>query len=84
MDIARHLARSHDIATKVEFLFQKRSRVAQALFQQRAEQALKSAGESLRSTLVTPDGMQSSFCYAVDLMQRSILFWDTLRERGNN
>jgi pimeloyl-ACP methyl ester carboxylesterase len=78
-DIPRKLAQSQDLSTKVALLLQRRLKLAQERFTARIEAATKA--ESTPPVPATPwDGWQ----YAVDLTQRSILFWDTLRQRGNN
>ncbi|SPB13513.1 poly(3-hydroxybutyrate) depolymerase [Caballeronia novacaledonica] len=80
MPHADQLARSQEIAEKVARIFQKRAELAQQQFSERANEAgtrLFSNGDANRF-----DG--TGHAYAVDLMQRSILFWDTLRQRGNN
>lgn len=84
MDTGMQLARSHDIATKVELLLQKRTRSAQTDYQDRVQQALKGSAVEFPAALMMPPDMRAGYRYAVDFLQRSILFWDTLRERGNN
>jgi pimeloyl-ACP methyl ester carboxylesterase len=80
------LARSHDIATKVALLFRKRAEVAQAQFAQRLSHAVEDDG--VRDLFASPAAGARVFAdwtsYAVDATQRSILFWDTIRQRGNN
>jgi pimeloyl-ACP methyl ester carboxylesterase len=55
---------------------------------QRYVDALKAAGESLRDTSIRSasplDLWRDASAYWLDFTQRSILFWDTLRQRGNN
>src|SRR5438045_738825 len=85
MDIGRQLSRSKDISTKVSVLFQKRAKIAQEHF---AEQMQKAVEQNLRPLLTNPVAAANiwpDWCtYAVDAVQRSILFWDTIRQRGNN
>ncbi|GJH24640.1 DUF3141 domain-containing protein [Caballeronia novacaledonica] len=78
MPYADQLARSQEIADKVARVFQKRAELAQQQFSERAHDA---------GTRLVGNGNADHFNgygYALDLMQRSILFWDTLRQRGNN
>lgn len=78
MPYADQLARSQEIADKVARVFQKRADLAQQQFSERAHDA---------GTRLVGNGNADHFNgygYALDLMQRSILFWDTLRQRGNN
>jgi pimeloyl-ACP methyl ester carboxylesterase len=86
MDTDTTLARSHDIATKVALLFRKRAQVAQAQFTERLASAAEANGA--RELFNDPSAGARMFTdwasYAVDATQRSILFWDTLRQRGNN
>ncbi|SAK45139.1 PHB de-polymerase domain-containing protein [Caballeronia calidae] len=89
MTYASQLARSQEIAEKVTRVFQKRAELAQQQISERARDAgmrlygnggAHQFGDAGASEL----GQYNGFGYAVDRMQRSILFWDTLRQRGNN
>src|SRR5215212_5318368 len=55
---------------------------------QRYHEAVRAAGEPLRDgsvRSVSPlDLWRDASAYWLDFTQRSILFWDTLRQRGNN
>ncbi len=85
MDSTSKLARSCDIATKVALVLQKRTKIAQKRFAERMQKAYDDNIADLAKTPATPfDGWASVYGYATDFAQRSILFWDTLRERGNN
>ncbi len=86
MDIGHQLARSQDISTKVSLVFRKRAEVAQ----RNLNDALRKAYEEGGVGHMKPD-MQSAthawtdwVSYAVDAAQRSVLFLDTMRQRGNN
>ena len=66
-------------------VFQKRMKIAQEHLAQRLQQA----GEAtFRDLAATPSASANPWIdwynYAVDGAQRSILFWDTMRQRGNN
>ncbi len=61
---------------------QERIGSAQARFLERVREALKADGAALATDPWS--AWQAWSRYAVDLAQRSILFWDTLRKRGNN
>jgi pimeloyl-ACP methyl ester carboxylesterase len=84
MDTGTQLARSREIGNKIGLVYQKRMQTAIEHFGKRVSEAAgdKGAGQ--------PAGWMGSFDpwafqrYAVDAMQRSILFWDTLRQRGDN
>ncbi|WP_262300283.1 DUF3141 domain-containing protein [Microvirga sesbaniae] len=55
---------------------------------QRYLDAMKAAGEPLREAPIRSasplDFWRDASAYCLDFTQRSILFWDTLRQRGNN
>ncbi|HSC93779.1 MAG TPA: DUF3141 domain-containing protein [Burkholderiales bacterium] len=82
-DIPRKLAQGQELSSKVARLLQRRMKLAQERFVSRVEAASKP--QSLPVAAMTPwDAWQDAVQYTVDLGQRSILFWDTLRQRGNN
>jgi len=79
------LARSYDLYTKASTVLQKRLQLAQEHFEKRVQEAYKNNLETPKGTPISPwDLWQEANNYAVDLAQRAILFWDTLRQRGNN
>src|SRR5437762_9197670 len=85
MDTAKQVARTHDIATKVARLYGKRTKLAQEHFGERLSNAYADCAAGLSAKPVAPTEAWSNWYeYATDFAQRSILFWDTLRERGNN
>jgi len=84
MDFSSQLAHSQDVATKVATLLQKRMKIAQEHYTQRVEQAYKAHAAAAAAAVQTADPWTSMYRYSVDFAQRSILFWDTLRQRGNN
>jgi pimeloyl-ACP methyl ester carboxylesterase len=84
-DPSRYLSRSHDVAGKVARLLQARTKLAQEHFNQRVQQAYEKYAPDLMAKPLTPWAIwQDATRYAVDFAQRSVLFWDTLRQRGNN
>jgi hypothetical protein len=89
MDIAmndtRQLARSFDISSKVSRLFQNRITLAQEQFGERMKSAFDASVAGLADKPQMPwDVWTDWYRYSTDLAQRSILFLDALRERGNN
>jgi pimeloyl-ACP methyl ester carboxylesterase len=84
MTYARQLAHSQEIAGKVTRVFQKRAELAQQQFSERARHAGVSLFGNGDANHFAPQGQWNAYGYAVDLMQRSVLFWDVLRQRGNN
>ncbi len=72
------------LAEKVNKLLQRRVGIAQENFKRRVRDAYEANIRELQSKPMTPwqiwsDGNR----YAVDFAQRSVLLWDTLRQRGN-
>ena len=85
MKSMKQLAQSHDIASKVALVFSKRAKVAQQRFTDRMQKAYADNIAGMAATPTTPWDVWSNWHqYSTDFAQRSILFWDTLRQRGNN
>jgi pimeloyl-ACP methyl ester carboxylesterase len=85
MDIGSRLAHSQDIAGKVARLFERRVATADRQFQERLQRAWKTHATEVAAKPLTPWEMWSEWSrYALDFGQRAVLFWDTLRQRGNN
>ena len=84
-DIARKAARSQDLTAKVGLLYRKRTELAQERFKERTQRAFNDQIAELLAKPMAPwDIWTQWFEYSTDLAQRTILFWDTLRRRGNN
>ncbi len=82
---AKRLSQSHDVAAKVTQILQGRTKLASERFKKRIEQACAGqVAELTTNPLAAWQAWASSAQYGVDFAQRSILFWDTLRQRGNN
>jgi len=74
-----------DVSTKVAQVLSTRTEHALERFGERAKQAItKQVDETAAKPLAPMDAWTQAAQYAVDSVQRSILFWDTLRQRGNN
>jgi len=74
-----------DVSTKVAQVLSTRTEHALERFGERAKQAItKQIDETAAKPLAPMDAWTQAAQYAVDSVQRSILFWDTLRQRGNN
>jgi hypothetical protein len=80
----RQLSLSHDVTAKVAQVMQTRTKTAVGHFNERLEHACQPIAGMLTNPLVAWATAASGAQYAVDLAQRSILMWDTLRQRGNN
>jgi pimeloyl-ACP methyl ester carboxylesterase len=84
-DPNRHLSRSSDLALKVQTLLHKRLGLAREQFTERARKACEAHGTASAGSVTNPwDFWTGMGQYATDFAQRSVLFWDTLRQRGNN
>ena len=85
MDTSTKFAASQDLAGKVTSLLRKRLEAAAAAHAARVQAAYKQCAESCKAS---PGNMQQSwsepYYFTVDFLQRSILFWDTLRQCGND
>jgi pimeloyl-ACP methyl ester carboxylesterase len=84
IDLSERLSRNHDLTAKIAHLLRVRVKDAQEHFNARVQAAWKERQAELTWKFSTPwelwtDGAR----YATDFAQRAILFWDTLRQRGN-
>jgi pimeloyl-ACP methyl ester carboxylesterase len=83
-DVGKQLERTHTLSTNVAQLFQRRAQLAQTRYSERVQKAL---GEQIANATQQPtspwDWWSDWYRYSVDFAQRSVLFWDTLRQRGN-
>src|SRR4029453_3436541 len=70
---------------KVSQLLQTRTRLAFEQFGERMQKAFDSQPTALAANPMWPWRIAATSAqYAVDFAQRSVLFWDALRQRGNN
>ena len=84
-DLGERLAKANDISSKVGRVFQKRMQTAQERFNQRASKAYADHMSAWMTQPMTPWDIWTNWVqYTTDFAQRSVLFWDTLRMRGNN
>ena len=83
--LTRQFSQSHDISAKVAQLLQTRTRLALERFGERVK---KASGQQIAEASAHPtlplELWASGAQYAIDFAQRSVLLWDTLRQRGNN
>ena len=85
MDTGAKIARSQEVSKKVALLLQKRVKVAQDRYKERVQKALTTVTADFTQRAPTPwEAMTGWYNYSVDFAQRSVLFWDTMRQRGNN
>ena len=79
------VARSIELSNKVAKVFQTRAGLAQERFTERARKAFDEHLASLASQPLLPWDLATSWGrYAIDAAQRWVLFWDALRQRGND
>ena len=84
IDQGKHLRRAAELNTKLYRMFEARANLAREHFTQRARTAYNEHLAQLPATLPLEWNWWSNFYdYGVDCAQRSVLFWDTLRQRGN-
>lgn len=83
MDAADRLVHARGVALKTSTVLQRRLKNAQEAYSSRVQKAVGDPANEPRSLMGGMDP-KSGYAYAMDSMQRAILFWDTLRQRGNN
>jgi hypothetical protein len=82
MDAGEKLSLSYDISARITRGLQRRIQVANERFQARIQKVLGGfAGSPATALAAAWSGWPQ---YALDAAQRAVIFWDTLRERGNN
>jgi Protein of unknown function (DUF3141) len=78
------LARSQDVAMRVGLVLHKRTQGATVRYVRRVAEAVQPKGRGTAGALsVPPPHPLEFFRYAQDVAQRQVLFWDTLRQRGD-
>jgi pimeloyl-ACP methyl ester carboxylesterase len=78
------LGQSAERSSKIVTVLERRMRVAQDRFSERVTAAAKNVPFSPKAAFADPWSQWSDWTrYAVDTFQRSVLFLDTLRQRGN-
>jgi pimeloyl-ACP methyl ester carboxylesterase len=83
-DIGNQLSRTHELATRITAVHEKRRRLAQERFEARLRKAVEEQAALLEAQPAAPWDLWTNWVdYSTDLAQRSVLFWDALRERGN-
>src|SRR5215831_5399180 len=83
-DLNKTLDRSMQISRGVASTFERRAHDAVQAFTKRVQSAQATFVSPDPSALTPQDFWRDANEYAIDFLQRTILFWDTLRERGNN
>ncbi|MBC8742308.1 DUF3141 domain-containing protein, partial [Paraburkholderia sp. UCT31] len=85
MDQVSQLTRNHEIALKILRLLHNRLEEARQRFGQRTSDAIKGGDGTSALTIpnLAPFTPWGAWHYTADFAQRSVLFWDALRQRGN-
>jgi len=84
-DQSHQFVRAQELGAKVLRLYETRTRTASEGLMERMREAGERSREALQASAVNPLAWWQAWSdYAVDVAQRSVLFWDTLRQRGNN
>jgi pimeloyl-ACP methyl ester carboxylesterase len=79
MDSATKTAEIQELGAKIGSLLQKRLNTAAEAYKVRVQTACKKAADSAAHV-----SWAEPYYYTIDFVQRSILFWDALRQRGND
>ncbi|MEY6432050.1 DUF3141 domain-containing protein [Thioalkalicoccus limnaeus] len=84
-NLTEHVDRSQELAAKVGRLYRKRTQLAQERFQERVQRVYQQQVAELMARPPAPWEIWTQWWeYSTDFAERSLLFWDTLRQRGNN
>jgi hypothetical protein len=84
-DSVAQLTETRKFSAKVGQVFQKRLQLAQQRFTERVQKTYQEQLAGLVGRPAAPWEIWSDWLqYSTDFVQRSVLFWDTLRQRGNN
>ncbi|MGY8527466.1 DUF3141 domain-containing protein [Paracidovorax citrulli] len=82
MDAGSRLAHAREVGQKTTVVMQRRMHQARDAYQKRISEAVGQDAPALAfAAAMDPFG---AVAYATDAMQRGILFWDALRQRGTN
>jgi len=83
-DISKQLSEASEVSTKVGMVLQRRLQLAQTRFNERAAKAGADLQARAAARPASPwEAWTGWTSYATDLAQRTVLFWDALRQRGN-
>jgi pimeloyl-ACP methyl ester carboxylesterase len=82
-DLVSQVSRSTELSAKVAQLLQRRLTIAQQNFTERTRKAYETYGKPAAQPKTLLEMWTGAADYFIDFAQRSVLFWDTLRQRGN-
>jgi len=80
----RSINRSVDLSRAVSHVLERRIREAREHYVDRVRSATERARKVPATPLTPLEAVRQWQDYTVDCAQRAVLFWDTLRQRGNN
>jgi pimeloyl-ACP methyl ester carboxylesterase len=83
METGKNLAKSMDVSSKVAQVYQTRVRKAMEHYDERIKKVRDEYMQELATATSPLDVWRDWSSYAVDSMQRGILFLDAMRQRGN-
>src|SRR6478736_5695275 len=84
VDEVARAANAPRVSAKVAELFSKRMQVANEKFATRVKHAFDDESAGPLTGMAASMDPLAWYSYSVDAAQRSILFWNTLRQRGDN
>lgn len=83
-ELGKKLTKAQGVSSKVAQLYQERIKAAQERFNERIKKIYEEV-TTLMTKPATPWDLWTNWVqYATDFAQRWVLFWDTIRKRGNN
>jgi len=80
----QRLAKSSELEAKIHRVLSRRASRALETFNERVRSAYEKHRVDLSSASGPWEALTGWARYSIDFAQRSVLFWDTLRQRGNN
>ena len=84
MSVGVHFARSQELSTKITKVLRARVTAANERFTARTQEIAEQRLKPLTTSVSPAHFWSAAPRYWIDFVQRSVLMWDTLRQRGNN
>lgn len=82
MDPGARLAHARDVGQKTAVVLNRRTKRAQAALQERLSKAFGTDAGGAQAFAAASMDPAACAAYAIDAVQRGVLFWDTMRRRG--
>ncbi len=83
-DPATRPLRGHEVSTRVALALRTRTQLATSRWAERVHGALARQASAAAAPSAPWDAWAQGSSYLVDSAQRALIYWDTLRQRGNN